>query len=54
MPDRPPQERRRKIDKEKLRQAVQEKPDAYLEELAKPSGCSVQAVFYALKKWGAN
>ncbi|MDO4585488.1 MAG: IS630 transposase-related protein [Planctomycetia bacterium] len=51
-PIRPPQERRRKIDKEKLRQAVLEKPDAYLEELAKPFKCSVPAVFYALKKMG--
>ena len=50
--DRPPQVRRRKIDKEKLKLAVQEKPDAYLEELAKPFKCSVQAVFYALKKMG--
>lgn len=42
--------RKRKIDLEKLKQAVQEKPDAYLEELAAPFGCTVQAVFYALKK----
>ena len=42
----------KKIDKEKLKQAVQEKPDAYLEELAKPFNCSIPAVFYALKKMG--
>lgn len=42
--------RSRKIDKEKLQRAVEEKPDAYLSELAKPFGCTEQAVFYALKK----
>ena len=42
--------RSRKIDKEKLLQAVEEKPDAYLSELAKPYDCTEQAVFYALKK----
>lgn len=44
--------RKRKIDLEKLRQAVEEKPDAYLEELAEPFGCTAQAVFYALEKIG--
>ncbi len=44
--------RKRKIDLEKLKQAVEKKPDAYLEELAEPWGCTVQAVFYALKKIG--
>jgi len=43
-------ERNRKIDKEKLRQAVEEKPDAYLHELAQQFGCTVQAVFRMLKK----
>ena len=42
--------RSRKIDKEALQRAVEEKPDAYLSELAKPFGCTGQAVFYALKK----
>ena len=42
--------RSRKIDKEKLSRAAEEKPDAYLSELAKPFGCTEQAVFYALKK----
>ena len=51
-PNRPPQVRRRKIDREKLRLAVQKNPDAYLEDLAKPFHCSVPAVFYALKKMG--
>ena len=44
--------RSRKIDKEALKRAVEEKPDAYLSELAKPFGCTEQAVFYALKKMG--
>jgi len=42
--------RSRKINLEKLQQAVEEKPDAYLSELAKPFGCTPQAVFYALEK----
>jgi len=42
--------RSRKIDKEQLMRAIEEKPDAYLWELAKPFGCTEQAVFYALKK----
>ena len=40
----------RKIDREKLKRAVEERPDAYLSELAEPFGCTGQAVFYALKK----
>ena len=43
-------ERKRKIDKNLLKQAVSEKPDAYLYELAKIFNCSEQAVFYALEK----
>jgi transposase len=39
-----------KIDKETLQRAVEEKPDAYLSELAKLFDCTEQAVFYALKK----
>jgi len=42
--------RSRKIDKEKLLRAIEEKPDAYLSELAKPFDCTEQAVFYSLKK----
>jgi transposase len=42
--------RNRKIDAQKLKQAVEEKPDAYLSELAELFGCTPQAVFYALKK----
>jgi len=47
---KPKRERLRKIDKEKLKQAVAENPDAYLYELAQLFGCTVQAVFYMLKK----
>ena len=43
------QQRRRKIDKEALKQAVAEKPDAYLRELAEPFNCTATAVFYALE-----
>ena len=42
-------QRSRKIDKEKLRQAVKENPDRYLYELAEPFGCTPQAVFYMLQ-----
>ena len=40
----------KKIDLDRLRKAVEEKPDAYLYELAELFDCSEQAVFYALKK----
>jgi transposase-like protein len=46
IPGRPP-----KIDIDSLKQAVAEKPDAYLRELAAPYGCSVVAVFNALHKY---
>ena len=46
------QERRRKIDREKLKQAVADKPDAFLYELAELFNCSPQAVFYMLQKLG--
>jgi transposase len=49
---KPKQERQRKIDKQKLRQAVAEKPDAYLRELAELFDCSFQSVFVALKNMG--
>jgi transposase-like protein len=45
-------QRKRKIDREKLRQAVAERPDAYLRELAKQFDCTAQAVFYMLGKLG--
>jgi transposase len=43
-------ERSRKIDKEKLKKAVAEKPDAYLYELAQMFDCTPQAVFLMLEK----
>jgi transposase len=43
-------ERKRKIDKIELKKAAEEKPDAYLYELAEMFDCTVQAVFYALEK----
>ena len=43
-------ERNRKIDKEMLKKAVKEKPDAYLYELAQMFDCSPQAVFEMLEK----
>jgi transposase len=43
-------ERKRKIDKNLLKQAIEIKPDAYLYELAEMFDCTVQAVFYALEK----
>jgi transposase len=42
-------ERKRKIDKAALQQAVAEKPDAFLKEYAEQFNCSVQAIFYALE-----
>jgi len=47
-------QRRRKIDREKLRQAVAEKPDAYLRELAQQFSCTATAVFYMLGKLGIS
>jgi len=43
-------ERRRKIDKQALKQAVAEKPDAFLKEYAQQFNCTSTAVFYALEK----
>jgi len=42
--------RRRKIDKEVLKQAVAEKPDAFLKEYAEQFNCTPTAVYYALEK----
>lgn len=39
-----------KIDLAKLEQALERKPDATLAELAKPFGCTEQAVHYALER----
>ena len=46
------QVRKRKIDKEQLKQAVADRPDAYLHDLADLFGCSGQAVSSALKNMG--
>ena len=42
--------RKRKIDIEKLTEALERKPDAYLSELAVQFDCTEQAIHYALKK----
>ena len=47
---KPKRERRRKIDKEKLRQTVQQRPGVYLRELAEQFGCTSQAVSLMLRK----
>ena len=39
----------RKINKEKLKQEVAEKPDAFLKEYAKLFNCTPVAIFYALE-----
>lgn len=38
------------IDSQKLRSFIQEHPDAYLREIAKEFGSTLQAVFYACKR----
>ena len=48
--ERPKQERNRKINKEQLKEAVAENPDAFLHELAALFGCTPQAVFSMLHK----
>jgi transposase len=42
-------ERHRKIDKEALKQAVAEKPDAFLREYAQQFNCTSTAIHYALE-----
>jgi len=42
--------RRRKIDPEKLQQAIEEKPDAYLRELAAKFGVSTTSIHKCLRK----
>jgi len=39
-----------KIDLTKLQKAIEERPDAYLWELAIEFNCTKQAIFYALKR----
>jgi transposase len=46
------QERKRKIDKEKLKEKLAERPDIYVHELADIFDCSGQAISLALKKMG--
>ena len=41
--------RKRKIDKEELKRLLEEKPDAFLWELAEHFDCTPTAVFYALE-----
>jgi len=43
-------ERKRKIDKDLLKQKLAQKPDLFLYELAEMFNCTAQAVFNALKK----
>ena len=43
-------ERKRKINKDEIKQMVAEKPDIYLRELAGKFRCTEVAVFYALEK----
>jgi len=47
-------ERNRKIDKESLRRAVAESPDAFLSEFAKLFNCTPTAIFYALENMGIS
>jgi transposase len=51
-PEKPPRTCEKKINKEALRKAVEEKPDSELAELAKLFNCSAVAVHKALKKMG--
>ncbi|MDR1616852.1 MAG: transposase [Syntrophomonadaceae bacterium] len=44
--------RRRKIDPDELRDAVEEKPGSYLRELAEKSNCSIPSVHNRLVKLG--
>lgn len=51
-PEKPKRTCEKKISKEALKQAVEERPDSELSELAEPFHCTPQAVFYALKRMG--
>ena len=42
--------RRRKIDSDELKRAVEEKPDAYLRELAEKFHCSTTSIYKRLKR----
>ena len=41
-----------KIDREALKRAIEEKPDAYLRELAEPFGCTPTAIHLMLENMG--
>ena len=45
-----PATREIKINMEKLERLIEEKPKAYLHELAKEFDCTKQAIFYALER----
>ena len=49
-PPKKVQTRQCKINTEVLKKAVEERPDAYLYELAELFNCTPSAVYYALKK----
>ena len=51
-PEKPKRTCEKKINKAALRQAVEERPDSELSELAEPFNCTPQAVFYALERMG--
>jgi transposase len=51
-PEKPKRTCEKKINKQALQRAVEERPDSELSELAQPFGCTPQAVFYALKRMG--
>jgi transposase len=42
-------ERNRKINKDALKQAVKQRPDAFLREYAEQFNCTATAIFYALE-----
>ena len=48
----PPATRKRKIDSEELKRAIEEKPDVYLRELAEKFDCTGPAIQKRLKKLG--
>lgn len=51
-PDKPKRTCEKKIKKQELLKALEEKPDATLAELARAFHCSAVAIFYALKNMG--
>jgi transposase len=44
------QTRRRKINPEELKRVIEERPDAYLREIAEQFGCAIASVHARLKK----